>query len=191
MNGKKFFGMALLATGLLGMAQRATASDLWLHIDVNGKGDKSEQANINLPLSMVRNMAPMLEDKGHDGNGRKRLHVRDKDLSVNELRQAWREIANGPDANYITVKDKDSDVHIGKQGDYLRLKATDRGKDGEDVDIKVPLDVVAALFSSDGDDLNFGAALDALSRRGEGELMTVNGNDETVRIWVDSRSGGK
>jgi len=188
MNGKKFFGMALLAAGLLGTAQRSAAADLWLHIDVNGKGDKGDQANINLPLSMVRNMAPMLEDKAH---GSKRLRVRDKDLSVNELRQAWREIQNGPDANYVTVKDKDSDVHIGKQGDYLRLKAKDRGKDGEDVDIKVPLDVVAALFSSDGDDLNFGAALEALARRGEGELLTVNGNDETVRIWIDSRSGSR
>jgi hypothetical protein len=187
MNGKKLFGMALLAASLVATAQRAAASDLWLHIDVNGKGDKSEQANINLPLSMVRNMAPMLEEKSH---GSKRLHVRDKDLSVSELRRAWREIADGPDANYITVRDKDSDVHIGKQGDYLRLKAKDRG-DGEDVDIKVPLDVVAALFSSDGDDLNFGAALEALARRGEGELLTVNGNDETVRIWVDSRSGGR
>ena len=188
MNGKKFFGMALLAAGLVGTAHRATASDLWLHIDVNGKGDKGEQANINLPLSMVRNMAPMLEEKSH---GSKRLHVRDKDLSVSELRRAWREIADGPDANYITVRDKDSDVRIGKQGDYLRLKAKDRGPDGEDVDIKVPLDVVAALFSSDGDELNFNAALEALSRRGEGELLTVNGNDETVRIWVDSRSGSK
>ncbi|HEV7506139.1 MAG TPA: hypothetical protein VGS07_14615 [Thermoanaerobaculia bacterium] len=188
MNGKKFFGMALLAAGLMSTAQQVAAADLWLHIDVNGKGDKGDQANINLPLSMVRNMAPMLEEKSH---GSKRLHVRDKDLSVSELRRAWREIADGPDANYITVKDKDSDVHIGKQGDYLRLKAKDRGTDGEDVDIKVPLDVVAALFSSDGDELNFGAALEALARRGEGELVTVNGNDETVRIWVDSRSGGR
>ncbi len=188
MNGKKFFGMALLAAGLSGSAQRLAAADLWLHIDVNGRGDKGEQANTNLPLSMVRNMAPMLEDKAH---GSKRLHVRDKDLSVNELRQAWREIQNGPDASYITVRDKDSDVHIGKQGDYLRLKAKDRGQNGEDVDIKIPLEVVAALFSSDGDDLNFTAALEALARRGEGELLTVNGNDETVRIWIDSRSGSR
>src|SRR5258706_13660536 len=103
MNGKKLFGIALLAAGLVGTAQRATAADLWLHIDVNGKG---EQANINLPLSMVRNMATMLEEKGH-GHGSKRIHVPDKDLSVNELRQAWREIANGPDVHYITVQDKD------------------------------------------------------------------------------------
>ncbi|MBW8876618.1 MAG: hypothetical protein JF614_16760 [Acidobacteria bacterium] len=183
MNGKKLLGMALLAAGLVTTAHRAVAAELWLHIDVNGKGD---QVNVNLPLSMVRSMAaPMLEEKGH---GSKRLHVRDKDFSVSELRQAWREIADGPDANYVTVRDKDSDVHIGKEGDYLRLKAKDHGPNGDDVDMKIPLEVVAALFSSDGDELNIGAALEALARRGEGELMTVTGKDETVRIWVDSRS---
>src|SRR5947209_14879315 len=164
MNGKKLLGMALLAAGLATTAQRATAADLWLHIDVNGKG---EQANVNLPLSMVRSMAPMLEEKGH---GAKRLRVRDKDLSVSELRQAWREIENGPDANYVTVRDKDSDVRIAKQGQYLLVKARDHGPKGEDVDVKIPLEVVAALLSSDGDELNFTAALEALARRGEGEL---------------------
>jgi hypothetical protein len=48
--------------------------------------------------------------------------------------------------------------------------------------------VVAALLSGSGDELNVGAALEALVRRGEGELLTVNGDDETVRIWIDARS---
>ena len=91
-------------------------------------------------------------------------------------------------ANYVTVRDKESDVRIGKQGDYLRLKVKDHGPNGEDVEMKLPLEVVAALLSSDGDELNFVAALEALARRGEGELLTVNGNEETVRIWVDSHS---
>src|SRR5947209_7893231 len=147
MNGKKLLGMALLAAGLATTAQRAAAADLWLHIDVNGKG---EQTNVNLPLAMVRSMAPMLEEKGH---GSKRLRVRDKDLSVSELRQAWREIENGPDANYVTVRDRDSDVRIGKQGDYLRLKVKDHGPNGEDVEMKLPLEVVAALLSTHGDEL--------------------------------------
>ncbi|HEX4964376.1 MAG TPA: hypothetical protein VF173_26400 [Thermoanaerobaculia bacterium] len=182
MNGKKIFGMTLLAAGLTVTAQRAAAADLWLHVDVNGKDG---QVDVNLPLSMVRSMAPMLTEKEH---GAKRIRVKDKDLSISDLRKAWREIENGPDANYVTVRDKDSDVHIGKQGHYLRLKTVDRGPKGEDIDAKIPLEVVAALFSGDGEQLDFGAALEALASRGEGELMTVNGNDETVRIWVDSRS---
>lgn len=184
MNGKKLFGMVLLAAGLATTAQQASAADLWLHIDVNGKGD--EQANINVPLSLVRSMAgSVLREEGH---GSKSLRVKDKDLSISELRQAWRELEDSPDANYITVRDKDSDVRIGKKGDYLHLKAVDRGPHGDDVEAKIPLDVVAALLSGSGDELNLEAALEALARRGEGELMTVNGDHETVRIWVDSRS---
>ena len=187
MNGKKLFGMVLLSAGLAVTAQRASAADLWLHIDVNGKGD--EQANINLPLSMVRSMAgSVLHDEGH---GSKTLRVKDKDFSVSELRQAWRELRDSPDANYVTVRDKDSDVRIGKKGDYLHLKAVDRGPHGDDVEAKIPLDVVEALLSGSDDELNVGAALEALARRGEGELMTVNGENETVRIWIDSRSGGR
>ncbi|MEA2604751.1 MAG: hypothetical protein QOF89_5743 [Acidobacteriota bacterium] len=185
MNGKKLFGMTLLAAGLMvtATAQKAAAADLWLHIDVDGKG---EQANINLPLSMVRSMAGlMLREEGH---GARNLRVRDKDVSISELRQAWRELEDSPDANYVTVRDKDSDVRIGKKGDYLHLRAVDRGQKGENVEAKIPLEVVAALLSGQGDELNLGAALEALARRGEGELLTVNGDDETVRIWVDSRS---
>jgi hypothetical protein len=184
MNGKKLLGIALLTAGLAATAHKAAAADLWLHIDVNGKGD--EQANINLPLSMVRSMAgSVLREEGH---GSRSLRVKDKDISISELRQAWRELEDSPDANYITVRDKDSDVRIGKKGDYLHLRAVDRGGRGENVEAKIPLEVVAALLSGHGDELNLGAALEALARRGEGELLTVNGNDETVRIWVDSRS---
>jgi len=185
MNGKKLLGMALLAAGLAATARQAAAADLWLHIDVDGKGD--EQANINLPLSMVRSMAgSVLREEGH---GARSLRVKDKDISISELRQAWRELEDSPDTNYITVRDKDSDVRIGKRGDYLHLKAVDRGSKGQNVEAKIPLEVVAALLSGSGDELNLGAALEALARRGEGELLTVNGDDETVRIWVDSRSG--
>jgi hypothetical protein len=184
MNGKKLLGMTLLAAGLTVTAHKAAAADLWLHIDVDGKGD--EQANINLPLSMVRSMAgSVLREEGH---GARSIRVKDNDLSISELRQAWRELENSPDTNYITVRDKDSDVRIGKKGDYLHLRAVNHGSKGENVEAKIPLEVVAALLSGSGDELNVGAALEALVRRGEGELLTVNGDDETVRIWIDARS---
>ena len=54
--------------------------------------------------------------------------------------------------------------------------------------MKIPLEVVSALLSGKGDEMNVGAAVQALARRGEGELVTVTGDDETVRIWVDSAS---
>jgi hypothetical protein len=54
--------------------------------------------------------------------------------------------------------------------------------------MKIPGAVVDALLSSPGEQLNLGAALKALARHGEGEIVTVTGDGETVRIWIDDNS---
>jgi hypothetical protein len=190
MSTTKILGGALLAAALT--AGQAVAADLWIHVKVNGQRDKSqrdksEQVSINMPLSMVRNLSGMVSDEAH-GRGRMRIH--DHDYSVSELRRAWREIERGPDANFITVKDPDSDVKIAKRGDYLEMRAVDRQGKREEVEARIPLPVASALFSGEGDEINLDAALDELTRHGQGELLTVHGEDETVRIWIDHQSEG-
>ena len=70
------------------------------------------------------------------------------------------------------------------------MEANDRAK-GEDVQARIPLTVMAALLSGTGDELDIGAALEALAAEGAGELITVTGDEETVRIWVDAVSEGR
>jgi hypothetical protein len=185
MNGKKLLGTALLTAALA--TSQAAAADLWIHIDVRGDR-KGEMANINLPLSMVHNLSGMIPDEARKS---RHFRVKDRDYDVADLRRAWRELRNGPDATYLTVNDADSKVRIAKRGDYLELRATDRGHKGETVEARIPLPVVAALLSGSGDELNLHAALEELARFGEGELLTVTGDDETVRIWVDHASEGR
>jgi hypothetical protein len=189
MNGKKLLGVVLLIAGsTAGLAgAQAAAADLWIHIDVQGD-KKGEQANINLPLSMVHNLSGMIPDEARKS---RHFRVKDRDYDVADLRRAWRELRNGPDATYLTVNDADSKVRIAKRGDYLELRATDRGRKGETVEARIPLPVFAALLSGSGDELNLHAALEELARFGEGELLTVTGDDETVRIWVDHESEGR
>lgn len=182
MNGIKILGVALLAAGL--SAGQAVAADLWIHVDVHGD-KKGEEAKINLPLSMIHNLAGMIPEEARSSG---RVHVKDHDYDVAELRRAWRELEHGPDATYLTVKDADSRVRIAKRGNYLELRATDRGGKEENVEARIPLPVMAALLSGSGDQLNVDAALDELARFGEGELLTVTSDEETVRIWVDHTS---
>jgi hypothetical protein len=178
MNAKRILGTALLTAGLtLGPA---AAADLWFHVKVDGKD--GEQATINLPLSMVDKIAPMIQDESRSAG---RVRIDDREYRVDELRRIWRELENGPDAVYVSVNEPDSRTRIAKRGEFLVVEATDRS-DGEQVQARVPLAVVGALFSGPGDELNLRAALEALARRGEGELITVTGNDESVRIWVDT-----
>lgn len=184
MNAKKTLGTALLAAGLtLGPA---AAADLWFHVKVDG-GKNGEQATINLPLSMVDKIAPMISE---DARVAGRVRIDDRDYSVAELRRIWRELESGPDATYVTVNEPGSKVRIAKQGEYLVAEATDR-HEGEQVQARIPLMVVRALLSGSGEELDIAAALEALARHGEGELVTVTGDDETVRIWVDAGPGGR
>ena len=58
-------------------------------------------------------------------------------------------------------------------------------EDGADVNVQIPSRVVDALLSGEGEELNFRAAIEALAAEGEGELVTVNDDDDRVRVWVD------
>ncbi len=104
----------------------------------------------------------------------------------------WAELQKHPDATWISVDEPDSKVRVSKRGKYLHILAQDRkggsGR-GEDVEIKIPASVVAAMLSSTkGNEFDIAGAIRALAREGEGELVTVTGEDETVRIWIDARS---
>lgn len=188
MNAKKALPAALLALAALATtAAQASASDLWLHVKVHD-GKQDSHVTVNLPLSMVEKASALIPaDARHSG----KIKMSGKDMDVADLRKVWDEVQKQPDATYVTVDEKDSKVRIAKRGSYLYINAQDRtGHKGghENVEVKIPIEVVSALLSGQGDEMNVGAAIQALARRGEGELVTVNGDDETVRIWVDAAS---
>ena len=185
MNATKALTTTLLALALT--AARASATDLWLHVKVHD-GREDSHVTVNLPMSMVEKASALIPA---DARSSGKIRIDDKDMDVAQLRQLWAEVQKHPDATYVTVDEKDSKVRVARRGEYLHIIAQDHhGKEGrhENVEVKVPLSVVSALLSGTGDQLNIAAAIQELGRRGEGELVTVNGDDETVRIWVDAAS---
>lgn len=56
------------------------------------------------------------------------------------------------------------------------------------VEVKVPMKVIDALFSAGKDELDLMAALHALSANGDTELVSVKADDNTVRVWLDSKN---
>jgi len=56
------------------------------------------------------------------------------------------------------------------------------------VEVKIPMKVVDALFSAGKDELDVLAALRALSAHGDTELVSVKGDGDNVRIWLDSKN---
>ena len=87
---------------------------------------------------------------------------------------------------FVTVEEDDESVRVWKETGYLKVHVIDGGHSNEQVDVQIPLVVVDSLLSGDSDELNLEAAIRALVAEGEGELVTVSGDDEKVRVWVDN-----
>ena len=167
---------ALLLSGAAVLS--ASDTELWLHVKV--EEDEDTKVTVNLPMSVVGKALPLLPEE-HFNAGH--MHLDEVDMSIAEMRELWQEVQNSPDVTFVTVEEDDEKVRVWKEGGYLMVSVIEGG--GENVEVRVPGRVVDALLSGDGEELNLVAALEALIDEGEGELVTVTGDDENVRVWVD------
>jgi hypothetical protein len=124
-------------------------------------------------------------------------------------------IRSSKDGEYVTVQGTENDVRVAKEGGHLivhvsdksgsfhhhhaKHKDTDKSDDDKedaknvkhettDVEIKIPMKVIDALFSAGKDELDLVAALHALSAQGDVELVSVKSDENTVRVWLDSKN---
>ena len=98
----------------------------------------------------------------------------------------WEAVRESPDGEFISIESRRESVRVAKDSGKLLVKIEERGRRGENVDITVPISVVDALLSGGRDELDLMAGLAALQKEGEGVYVNVNGDEETVRIWVDA-----
>ena len=170
--------LAALVAGGAGMAAAAD-NDLWLHVKVE-EGDDT-RVTVNLPMSVVGKALPMLPEEHFSA---KHMHIDHMEMSISEMRELWQEVQNTPDVTFVTVDEGDEKVRVWKEAGYLMV-SVDEGEGGDDVEVRVPSRVVDALLSGEGEELNLIAAMEALVDEGEGQLVTVTGDNENVRVWVD------
>jgi len=142
---------------------------------------------INLPLRFVASMLPAIRSEGLD-RGIIRvddIHKGNVDVDLPVLVKALREAEDG---EFVTVEEKDETVRIEKTGEKILIHVDDRGGQGESVEIEMRMKVLDALLSAGPDELNLLAAVAALEAQGESELVRVRDGEETVRIWIDTKS---
>jgi hypothetical protein len=178
-------------------------SEQWIHVRVESKEDHGETVRVNVPVEMATKVLPAINKNNlHDGK------VRIDSMRTNDvdLRVILDAVRSSRDGEYVTVQSNENDVRVAKSAGYLYIHVTDKsdskkaaGKDGKTgaksssgngskVEIKVPMKVVDALLSAGKDELDLVAALKALSAHGDTELVTVKDNENTVRVWVDSKN---
>ena len=186
MMRKMFLAVSIMALAASGLAAPAGQ---WLHVKVveSGKGKGNERVLVNVPLSLVEKILPLIDNE-HLRNGKVQIDC--KELGETDLRAIGEAVRETEDAEFVTVEGTDEKVRVAKSGNYLLIRAEEGGKKSEKVDIKVPLDVVDALFSGGSNELNVLEAIRALGNKVDGDLVRVSSGTSNVRVWIDGSSSG-
>jgi hypothetical protein len=173
----------------------SSTSERWLHVRVTSTEEKGDTVRVNVPLEMAEKVLPAInKDRLHNG----KVKFDDHDMNGVDLKVLLDAVRTSKDGEYVTVQSNDSDVRVAKQSGYMYVHVKDKGSDHGDkkgksseksqVEVKIPMKVVDALFSAGKDELDILAALRALSTHGDTELVSVKSDDNTVRIWLDSKN---
>lgn len=174
--------LALLAhvAALSPAAVAASDGPGWLRLRVTDPAG-AESVSVNLPLSVAEvvlgseaaqeRIAAMRRERG--------------ELSVQDLRRAWRELREAGPTEVITIEKPGELVRVALTGDAVEVRVSAHEGHDEEVQVEVPASVVDALLQGEGDELDVLGALRALRETGAGELVRVTDGEQLVRIWID------
>jgi len=183
---KLWIGAGLLAASAVAAPVAESAEPTsWVHVRVED-GEDGGRVSVNLPLNVVRAALRLAPDHVVK-EGRVRLdHHGDHDVKVADLRELWQGLSAAGDAELVKVEDGDETVRVERAGDRVLVHVDGHG---ETVRVDVPSQLVDALLSGEGEELNLDAALEHLETL-RGDIVQVDGDDATVRIWVDEGGEG-
>ena len=171
-----------------GSSQVSTVSnhDRWLHVRVTNPSRNEESVRVNVPLELAEKVLPTInKNRLHSG----RVKFDDIDCHGVDLRALVDAVRTSRDGEFVTVQNSDSDVRVAKHNGTLFVHVFEKNKPRKsEVEVKVPMKVVDALFSGDKDELDLVAGLRALSAQGDTELVSVKDQENTVRVWLDSKN---
>jgi hypothetical protein len=210
---KSILSAAVAATlALLPAAVSAQTGTAWLHVRVE-EARKAEKVSVNLPMSVVEvalKAAPeMIEEHGKVNFGEHH------GMKLADFRRMWKQLAAVGDAEFVTVESEDENVRVARKGDVVQIFVDDKqkppaekpeakaakpdaeksepakpahhGHRGGNVRVEVPVSLVDALLSGEGDEVNIQAAVAELQKR-RGDIVRVTDADSTVHVWIDEQN---
>ena len=167
-------------------SESAEKAERWLHVRVICTDGKGDTVRVNVPLELAERVLPAVNhDRLHNG----KVRIDSEDVKDVDLRALMDAIRTAKDGEYVTVQGSDNDVRVAKQGDHLTVHVLDKsGSKKSQVEVKMPMKVIAALLSAGKDELDLVAALHALGAQGDMELVSVKDSENTVKVWLDSKN---
>ena len=158
----------------------------WLHVRVVSNTSKGENVRVNVPLALAETVLPAIDhDRLHGG----KVRIGCMDCDGVDIRTLFNAVRNSKDGEFVTVQSKDADISVAKKDGQFLVHVHDKDKPkASQVEVRVPMKVVEALLSGGKDELDIAAGLHALASQGDVELVSVKGDDSTIRVWMDSKN---
>ena len=161
-------GLLALAGATAGTVAAQSAPTAWLHVRVDEVRDNTK-VSVNLPLSVVEAVLKaspeILEKHG-------RVHIgKHHGLELADLRRVWKELAAVGDAELVSVESDDENVKVQRKGDVVQVfvekkpwtdKEGRKRKGGDNVRVEIPVSLVDAFLSGEGEYGNVEAAIGEL-----------------------------
>jgi hypothetical protein len=188
-----FLAAASLFTPLAIQAQTSSSQsstsahgDRWLHVRVISANSKGETVRVNVPLELAEKVLPAIDhDRLHNG----RVKLGNVECDGVDVRAVLDAVRTTKDGEFVTVQKKDADISVAKKEGQLLIHVRDKNKPKESqVEVKVPMKVVEALLSGGKDELDIVAGLHALGAQADMQLVSIRDEDNTIRVWLDSKN---
>jgi hypothetical protein len=158
----------------------------WLHVRVISTNSKGESVRVNVPLDLAEKVLPAIDhDRLHNG----KVRIGCMDCDGVDVRTLFEAVRTAKDGEYVTVQSNDADVSVMKKDGQMLVHVHDKNKSKDSrIEVKVPMKVVEALLSGSKDELDIVAGLHALASQGDVELVSVKDEENTIRVWLDSKN---
>ncbi len=173
--------ISVIAIALLTTPALAGSNSDWLHVSVEERGWDEETVKVNLPLDLVESLLPLIDVEGFE---RGRIYIDSDELEDIDIQDVVAQLKDAPDAEYVSVQGRHENVNISKKDGFLLVDVEGHH---EDVKIRIPFEVATAAFTEGNGEIDLVALIKALRKHGETELVTVEEEDTTVRIWIDHK----
>jgi len=152
----------------------------WINIHVV---EQKEQANVqvHLPLSIVDAAVKAIDTKEMH-LGKVKLPIKETDIDFVNL---FKEIKNAPDGDYVKVDSKEANVIVAKKKGMIYINVDEKEGDKAKVEIKIPDAILDAITVDENNELDISNIFSVLQNYSTGDLVTVQADGTSVRIWIE------
>lgn len=173
--------MVIAAAALLAAAPlRAADPDRWLNVNVLDKSDGTK-VEVHLPIQLVVAVLNSVDAENFHG-GKVQLDIEDADIDWPQLLAA---VKDAPDGEFVKVDAPDGKVQVSKRAGTLYVNVVESSEEHATVNVTLPVAMIDALKFDDANQIDMAALLTGLDQLPNGDLVTVEADDATVRVWVE------